>query len=86
MEKYVTNHDNKKYQLDDMLMGIEAGQSNAIVLESLKMAKDAIDSTSTQVSDIESVMSEIHQQKIDIDEANQVFEIPEDDEISKELE
>jgi hypothetical protein len=59
LEKHIINQFNRKYQLDEMLMGIEAGESNKFVMESLKKGKDALDQSSTDISDLESIMGEI---------------------------
>ena len=39
-------------------MGIEAGQNNSLVAESMRKANEALENQNTTVSDIESIMSD----------------------------
>ena len=41
VEKYITDMTNKKFNLENILMGIEQGQHNQIMFESLKIASEA---------------------------------------------
>ena len=41
VEKYIADMTNKKFNLENILMGIEQGQQNQIMFESLKIASEA---------------------------------------------
>jgi len=64
LEKFVHGQYDRKYRLDEVLMNIEQGQQDSMVLESLKVANEVgkQQMQGQEGMDLESLMSEIHAQ------------------------